>query len=157
MRAVNKGKKQDLDFVNQFIEKCVTDGINNAEDIVALANQNILEIDKKIKEVEELKKIRPKLLDVISTFNSSIISNNKSEASSLSLYNISNKNICSYICLSIKEAAISIRDLDYNLYNKLDLIFTIKQLLENKVISKHGEYLLRGDLYDLYVKDVMKQ
>ena len=76
-----KGKKVDNEFLSKFINECLNENINSSNDIVNLAKDKILSIDNKIKEVENLKLLRSKLLDVIYTFDKSyfkILQNTKS-------------------------------------------------------------------------------
>jgi hypothetical protein len=38
-----------------------------------------------------------------------------------------------------------------------DILYCIKQLIEYKVISKSGDYLLRGERFDGYLKFAMME
>jgi hypothetical protein len=154
-----KGKKCDLLFVNKFIEDCVLNNILNSEDIVKEACSQIEAIDIKIREVENLKKLRSKLSDVINTLNKT---DSKKESGPddirlLSLFKIPNPNIGATICKKIKVSPIEINNLKNINYDFSDTSFIVKQLLENKVLSKRGSYLLRGDMFDIYCKYVIQE
>ena len=139
-----KGKKSDLLFVNEFIAGCISNNILNSEDIIKEATAQIDSIDFKIKEVENLKKLRPKLADVINALDKS---DSKKESSAqdimlLSLFKIPNPNIGHSICKKIKVSPIEMNDLKKISYDFSDTSFIVKHLLENKVLYKRGNYLL---------------
>ena len=150
-----KGKRIDSEFVSSFIEKCIGNNLLSTEEMLNFARNELLNIDSKIKEVENLKKIRPKILDVICTLQSDKKLNKSEDYKVLLLFNIKDKNICRFICKSIKEKPIDINGLLSEKYNVGDINFAIKQLIELKVLYKSGNYLLRGDMFDSYVANVM--
>lgn len=154
-----KGKKIDSLFVNKYIEDCLSQNIFTAEDIVNSAAKKISDIDQKIKEVENLKKIRPKLLDVISTFNekNKKTTNNEIDYKLLKLFRISDHNIGSFICNKIKQSPIEMDQLKIKSEDFTNVCFVIKQLIESKVISKRATYLLRGDMFEHYIKHVISK
>lgn len=59
-----RGKKTNSEFISSFIEKSIADGYDSIDGILNKVNLDIKLIDQKIKEVEELKKIRCGLIDV---------------------------------------------------------------------------------------------
>ena len=59
-----RGKKVDNDFISSFIENSINDGCVSIDSILTKVNNQINDIDQKIIETENLKKIRSKLLDV---------------------------------------------------------------------------------------------
>ena len=59
-----RGKKVDSEFISNFIEESIKEGDMSLATLMLKVNCQINSIDQKIKEVEELKKIRSKLLDV---------------------------------------------------------------------------------------------
>src|SRR5271167_4071933 len=84
-----RGKKIDAEFVSEFIVDCAKRKITNPADVVKEAENEIAIIDQKIKEVEALKKVRSKLVDVISALSVEI--KDKSEdKKALSFYQLSN-------------------------------------------------------------------
>lgn len=152
-----KGKKIDSEFVTNFIEKCVSSNIFSTEEILHSAKSEISDIDNKIKEVENLKKIRSKLLDVVLTFENKTIPSKLQDYKILQLFNIKNKNICKFICDKIKDNPIELDELLKQAYSINDINFTIKQLIEHKVICKTGKYILQADMYKPYVINVMRE
>jgi len=67
-----KGKKIDNDFVVNFIEKCTAAGITDTTHICEWATSLISQIDRQIKEAEEAKIERSKILDVIEVLGKKI-------------------------------------------------------------------------------------
>ena len=149
-----KGKKVDAVFLSQFIEDCLTNNIVSNEEILKSAQDQILEIDNKIKEVENLKKKRSKLLDVILTFNSNK-KDRKEDIRILQFYKIKNHDISFLICNQIKNGEISINDLNSGNYCASDFNFCIKQLIEHKVLNLSKDILLKGSMYNLYTSQVI--
>jgi hypothetical protein len=144
-----KGKKVDQEFLSKFISNCVIDGISSSEEIAEFAKKEISKIDKQIRDVEKLKVVRSKLLDVVATFEKSPKSQNK-EAKLLPLYKIQNQNIAHFICSKIMMSKIDINDLYKSDFTKSDLVYCIKQLLEAQVLIKDGCFLSPGELFDSY-------
>lgn len=149
-----RGKKTDPEFLSNFINKCVGLNQTSQEEIVQAARLEIQDIDDKIIEVEKLKIIRSKLLDVINVFETNV-SSHKEEAKILSFFNIQHPNICKYICLFLKKESLKIDKIPTTEFPKSDLLFCIKQLQEHKVIAKTGEYVIRGTKFDDYMKFVL--
>jgi hypothetical protein len=149
-----KGKKIDTDFINDFISTCLLNNKTSSEDIVLTAKQQIQNIDNKIKEAEDLKKIRSKILDVIYTFE-------KPEKNTynkiLDLFKIQNPHIAKIILNKIKFKKINISDCQDSEYQYTDILFCIKQLLEHKVIEKDNDYYLAGELFSDYLSFVLKE
>ncbi len=149
-----RGKKADPEFLSNFINKCIGLNKTSQEDIVKTAQQQINDIDSKIIEVEKLKVIRSKLLDVINVFEKEVPSH-KEEAKILSFFNIQHPQICKYICTFLKKGSTRMDVLYVTEFSKSDIMFCIKQLQEHKVISKVGDHLIRGDKFDDYIKFVL--
>lgn len=59
-----RGRKIDNEFVSNFIDECAKQGLVTSDKILEMASEKINEIDLKIREVEDLKKYRKKLVDV---------------------------------------------------------------------------------------------
>lgn len=153
-----KGKKIDTEFLSAFITECIDNNKSSTDEIINEAKSRISSIDQKIKEVEALKVIRCKLLDVVINFEKENDASNKiRESKILSLFNIQNSNICKFICDSIKESSINIELLYGKNYSNKDIIFCIKQLLEYKVICRNNNCLSRGELFDEYLKFVLRK
>ncbi len=154
LRKIMKGKKIDSDFLSLFIEECVNNSKSSTEEIVNEARSRISEIDKKIVEVERLKTVRSKLLDVITTFEPKVKQSKSDDAKILALYNMHYSDLCKDICLKLKSAPIKISALISD--KNSNYIFCIKQLIEHKVLKKTGEILSHGEMYDLYLDKVLK-
>ena len=150
-----RGKKIDTEFLSAFIQECVTSGADSPEAIADRAKLAILKIDKEIMEVEKKKIKRSKLLDVISSFEKPDNSAKKEDAKTLIFYKISSPHICKKICDSLKEGflpEISVSDI-----NSLDTAFCIKQMIEYKILSKIGKHLIKGDMFDSYLKFILRE
>jgi hypothetical protein len=150
-----RGKKIDSEFLSNFITDCIGNGKSTTDDILLEARNQIAEIDEKIIEVERLKIIRSKLLDVVIAFGG----NNKQKSEDyklLNLFNISNIHICKFICDNLKDSAVQIEALYNHGYSIEDIIFCIKQLIEHKVVSRAGNFLLRGESFNMYTKHVLR-
>lgn len=59
-----RGRKIDNQFISSFIEKSINEGNISLNSLMSKVDSEITKIDEKIKEAENLKKIRCKLLDV---------------------------------------------------------------------------------------------
>ncbi len=149
-----KGKKTDPIFVASFIQESVLAGAETTDQIVVRAKQMIIEIDEQIKAVEVSKKIRTKLLDVISSFEN--VKKDKSEdAKLLSFFELKYPEKCKDLCDTIKEVnflpAINHPVLNYDGDNIAEHNFCIKQLLEFEIIMKVGDQLSQGKRFDEYI------
>jgi hypothetical protein len=152
-----KGKKIDNEFVSQYISKCISNKILSSEKMIAHASDRIDEIDQKIKEVEIMKIERSKLLDIISSFKKSEKKSLSKEIETLSLYRISNHDICRSICECIlRNESVNLTMLFGTTYAAYDIIVCIKQLLEHKVISKHDNLFVKGSSFDEYYGTILK-
>lgn len=150
-----RGKRIDSEFLSNFITECISIDKNSPEEIVAEAKLKISNIDNQIKEVEELRSIRSKLLSVIETFDKTK-PNKTEEIKILAFFKIHNQKLCHFICHQIKNKNIIINDLCKNIYSKQDILFGIKQLLEQNIIVKSDNFLLKGSMFDSYMKFVLK-
>lgn len=149
-----RGKKVDNEFVSDFITNCIKSGIDTPESILAAAQTEINEIDKLIRKVEDKKKRRAKLLDVASSFEKPKV--DKSEAKVLSFFKIENPHICYFICQSLKKGPFNLNEVKSE-YQMLDIIFCVKQLIEHKIVSKSGPFLLRASEFESYMKFALKE
>lgn len=150
-----RGKRIDNEFISEFIANCIGSGINTPEEIMAAAQQHINEIDEAIKRVEKEKIRRSKLLDVIATFKTKS-EKPSSEATALPYFNMKYPNVCRFICETLKQGPVSVDKVNGD-YSPSDIIFCIKQLLEHKIISKSGPYLIRGNNFNDYMKNAFKE
>lgn len=156
-----KGKKIDTEFISQFISNCISRNIFTPENILQEALNEISFIDENIKEVENLKKRRSKLLDVVSKFDVKIASSNLDDKNILSLYEIKDHNLSKLICNSIKKYNVNMNDTiifisSFKIYSEEDIIFCIKQLLRNKIIDRQDQLLLKGQKFNDYYKYILR-
>lgn len=156
MRLMMRGKKVDTEFLGSFIMECVKLHKQSPDDFVSEAQDRINKIDAKIKEVEQLKAVRTKLLDVVEHFSTPVPKEMKSEQE-LVWYKIPHPHICKFICDSIKNSPVLIEDLQKSNFTEIDVLFCIKELLAHKVISRASGYLLRGDKYKEYTNSMFKE
>lgn len=152
-----RGRKTDSQFLSDFIARCVGSGFESSESIVGYAKTLIAGIDAEIQEVERKKIIRGKLLDVINAFEKTNKSPKAEEIKILSFFQIQNQQICKFICDHLKGGVTTIEDLCGLEFVSTDVLFCIKQLLEHKVISKSGNHLLRGEMFDEYFKFILRE
>lgn len=151
-----RGKKKDSEFLSKFITECVQSDKDSPDAIVAEAKARIARIDQQIQEVEKQKIVRSKLLDVICTFEQPAKTSPAEEIKALSFFKIQHPAICKSICDRLKQGNILIESIFNEFSPKQDVIFCIKQLLELKIMSKAGNCILRGDLFDEYCQFVFE-
>lgn len=146
-----KGKKIDTIFLSKFISECIKNNIVSSDDMIKLAKNKISSIDTQIKKIENLKILRSKLLDIVLTFEDPE-KYLKKDAMILSFYMIKNRDICEFICQSIKNNKININNLYNDRHSRIDIIFSIKRLIENKIISKENDIISKDVMFDNYYK-----
>lgn len=151
-----RGKKKDSEFLSNFITECIGNHKNSPEEIVEEAKAKILSIDSKIKEVERLKTVRSKLLDVIGTFEQPSKASSTREIKALSFFKIQYPSICKHICDTLKTCNVNI-DWLYAKFTPQDVIFCVKQLTEMKIIYKTGDCLFRGEMFEDYLKFILQE
>lgn len=151
-----KGKKVDSEFVSQFISECISHNILSLDDMAVRARNRIEAIDEKIKEAESLKSERSKLLDIVLSFQKPEKKTKIEDTKLLSLYKIKHHNICRFICDSLKDSPADLGVLVNGPHEGSAIVFCIKQLLENKVIIRNGNFFCRGALFDEYCVNVLK-
>lgn len=151
-----KGKKVDNEFLSNFISEAVQLGLITPEEISTYAKSLIQNIDEEIKNVEKRKVFRSKLIDVVNTFDKTK-SSKLEEVKILSFFKIQNIPICKAICHKVKNEVTTIEELSEMSYPVPDILFCIKQLIEHKIISKSGAHILRGEMFEEYLKFVLKE
>jgi len=145
-----KGKKSDPEFVSSFIQESINKGFCNSNEIVDRARKLISKIDEDIIIAENGKKIRSKLLDVINTFDS--LKKSKSEESDyLQFFDLKYPNICKMICDMIKSSSNTLK-MQYMGKDIYEYNFSIKQLLEAKILSGNKDNLICGERFNEYIK-----
>ena len=60
-----KGKKADTEFISIFMENCLVKGINSSSEMVSSAKARMEEIDTELRKIDDLKKERSGLVDVV--------------------------------------------------------------------------------------------
>lgn len=152
-----RGKKTDPLFLSNFISECVNKGITSTDDMAKRAQTLIASIDTEIKKVEAKKAIRSKLLDVLDTFSKPDKAKRHEEARLLPFFNIRYPEICKFICDNVNSKISKIEEIVDIEYNSLNAMFCIKQLIKHKVLYRVGDSILRGPMFDDYIKFVLKE
>lgn len=149
-----KGKKVDNAFVSNFISESVANGKVTTNEIVARAQDQISEIDQKIIEVENLKKIRSKLLDVVITFDRNHRSGHQLDEVLIKFHRVKDKRMAQRICdnifrynnvVEIKQAFPSVEE-----------IYCVKQLLEFNILQRAEETIKAGENFPAF-KSFLKE
>lgn len=148
-----KGKKYNSDFVSSFIEDCLIKNISSSEDILLIAEKEILEINNKIIEIEKLKQRRSKLLDVVDTFKKP--TNNKTDRIYLKLFSIQNRKLSKIICNLVSENPLNIKQVANISDDVKEINFCIKQLIENKILKYEKDFIIKADFFDDYVSFII--
>ncbi len=150
-----RGKKADSEFLSEFISKCIRSGMETPAEIASHARDLIQEIDEEIKRVEKRKVIRSKLLDVVSAFDKPTKSHKADEIRALAFFKIQKPVVCKYICDTLKKSPAGVEG--FTNHPVEDIMFGLKQLLEAKVISRSSNVFLRGEMFDEYLKFVLRE
>jgi hypothetical protein len=151
-----RGKKIDKEFISEFINGCVTAGLETTEQIVAQAKKNIASIDREIQEISEKKKLRSKYLDVIITFEKTV--KDKSEdAKLLPFFDMQYLDECKKICILLKASkGLSIDCVTHGISNDVT-VFCFKQMIERKIIDRVIDQLVPGERFEEYWKLVLRE
>lgn len=148
-----RGKKSDSAFVTVYIQESVLAGCNNPITIADRAKKRIQEIDEQIRKVEELKLERSKLLDVVFSFEK-VEKNKTGEARVLSFFKLNYPDICKFLCQIIQNGPIDIGSNFQSLGSgdpNPHMKFSIKQMIECRILSRVGDTVIRGDRFDEYM------
>lgn len=154
-----RGKKSDQAFVAEFIAEAIKHGIETPDEIIRDAKKKIEQIDKEIREIEAKKVVRSKLLDVILTFEKQVKSTSEN-ASLLPFFRLEYPRMCKFICDVVKKGPIEIGEKFQALgsgESDPTMRFSIKQLLECKVLSRAGNQVNRGERFDEYISFVLRE
>jgi hypothetical protein len=155
-----KGKRIDRDFLNSFMNECLNNGISSSQDMARIAKEKIDLIDVRIKEIENLKNIRCKLLDVVSSFDNKEKHVSGKDQKTLLFYKITNigisKNICKMLIDNNDELPLKI--LENNIKKpKHDVYFCVKQMIDIGILNRHDDFLKKGNLFNEYFAFVGKR
>jgi len=154
-----RGKKSDQAFVAEFIAEAVQHGIETPEEIIRDAKKKIEQIDQEIKAIEAKKILRSKLLDVILTFEKQV-KNTSGDASLLPFFKLEYPGMCKFICEIVRKKPIDIGENFQALgsgENDPTMRFSIKQLLECKVLNRVDNQVSRGERFDEYMTFVLRE
>ena len=155
-----KGKKTDPIFIASFIQESVLDGAETPDQIVERAKLMIIEIDEQIKAVEESKKKRTKLLDVINSFES-VKKDRAGDSKLLPFFELKYPEKCKNLCDIIKKInflpAINHPVLKYDHDHIAEHNFCIKQLILFDILIKTGDQISQGDRFDEYMNFVLQE
>lgn len=149
-----RGKKSDPKFISKYISTLVAGGITSSDDILQAAKDEVSSIDSKIKEMEDLKVRRTKLLDVISSFEKKSLPQDNGR--SLPLYTLEYPQLCKLICDTVavkNNVSVGEWEVDQN----STFIFCLKQLLTHKILSRCDDTISRGERFEEYAKLVLHQ
>lgn len=154
-----RGKKSDQAFVAKFISEAVQRGIETPEEIIQDAKKKIAQIEEEIRAIEAKKILRSKLLDVVLMFEKQT-KETSNDAKLLSFFKLDYPHHCKLICEWVKSKPIDIGEKFQVLgsgENDPHMKYSIKQLLECKVLSRNGNQVTRGDRYDEYMTFVLRE
>lgn len=154
-----RGKKSDREFVAEFISEAIQKGIETPDEIVREAKKQIEQIEEEIKAVEAKKILRSKLLDVILTFEKQAKETSQ-DARMLSFFKLDYPHSCKYICDIVKNKPIEIGEkLQFLGSSDPDphMKYSVKQLLECRVLNRVGNQLMRGERFDEYITFVLRE
>lgn len=154
-----RGKKTDPAFISQFIQESVQLGFETPDQIVQRAKDSINQIDEEIRATEIKKLTRSKLLDVISSFEKPT-KDKVEEAKLLSLFGLEYPRMCKFICEIVTKGPIQVSEKLQPLGSgdpDPTMKFSIKQMLERKILVRTGNTITQGERFDEYLKFVMGQ
>lgn len=151
-----RGKKIDTEFVAEYISTCAQQGKTSPEDIVTQAELEVQIIDNKIKEVESLKKIRSKLIDVIFSLNNKN-EDKSSEITILDFYKVKNFVLALSLCSLVEKSSKNIDVFKNAFPTKEDTLFVVKELLEISVLKRSGKNIEKGQLFNDFVSYAKKR
>lgn len=133
-----RGKSIDKDFVTSFIQECAGQGKGSPEEICEEAIHRMNEIDKQLK-------LRIKLADVLSFFNHKKKATVSVPEQKLPSYEDVDKRFARAICELARSGMFSFQsivcsnDLQHFFRSNEETIYTLKKLVEMKVINSDAE------------------
>lgn len=154
-----RGKLADNSFVSSFIAKCVAKGKASHTQVCEEASLKIKEIDEKLAEVQELKKERSNLTDVVNMFGG--LTQERQQKIAEKSYAVGTldedfaQNICDIIDESEDEAT-SLDELVETLgeENRTKIYHTVKELGKMRVVSRNEDKdFVRGNSWNDFYKD----
>lgn len=143
-----KGKKVDNDFVSTFISESCAVGKTTTNEVVASALEQIKNIDQKIAEVEHLKKIRSKLLDVVIIFDRNHRVGPQIDQVLINFHRVKDKKIAKMICEKIFNYS-EMSEIK-KAFSADEEIYCLKQLLEFNILQKYEEKIKAGENFSAF-------
>lgn len=150
-----RGKKINTEFVVNYIASMATKGHVSPEQIVAQANQDIKDIDEKIKEAELVKKFRSGLVDVVETL-APTVEDNSEEVTILNFYKVKNFAMAISICDLIVSGVVNLDTIKKSQKGD-DVLFIMKELLEISVLKRNGKNIEKGKIFDEFLSYAKKR
>lgn len=149
-----KGKKVDNSFVSEYISESCANGKCTPDEIVASAFQKICEIDEKLIEAENLKKMRSKLKDVIIVFDRNRQVGPQLDGVLINFYRVKDKKLAQSICDKIFSYSnvFEIR----KAFPSTEEISCVKQLLEFNILQRFEETIKAGENFPAF-KSFLKE
>lgn len=142
-----RGKKVDINFVSDYISHCAKDNVVGTNAITEKVLEEISQIDAQIKAVEELKRRRSKLLDVITTLNKE--TKNKSGSEVIEFFRLSSISVSANIINMMKGRALSLDTFEDYPEKEQDKIFlAIKEMLKIGILVRSDDDIKAGDRFD---------
>lgn len=151
-----KGKKTDMEFVADFIQAAAQEGIESSHKIVSKAENLIAQIDQEIKAMEERKKLRSKLLDVVSVLQEKVEINNSEEIRLLSFYDFKYPPLCQEICQILKQQNVFNHQSSYKGYDT-EIKFCVKQLTVAKILAYQNGQFIKGEKFEDYLQFTLSE
>ena len=126
-----KGKKADTNFIADFVSSSAKQGIITPIDIVKRAQSEIEAIDNQLKKINDLKKKRSKLIDVVMSFKYGT-KDNAEEKELLQFHQITNLSLAASLCKSLP--ILDKVEFFTEVLGK-DALFIVKQLCSLKILK----------------------
>jgi hypothetical protein len=143
-----KGKKVDNSFVSEYISESCANGKCTPDEIVKSALAKVCEIDEKIIEVENLKKLRSKLKDVIIVFNRNQQAGPQLDSVLINFYRMKDKKLAQLICDKIFSYS-NVSEIR-KAFPSTEEIFCVKQLLEFNILQRFEETIKAGENFPAF-------
>ena len=152
-----RGKTVDVDFMAKFIQECCESNKTSSQDIALEAKSQINEIDIQIKNIENLKSKRSKLINVV---NFLVVDESESDKeASFAKNNALTLEFSKEICALIeKSGEVTVSEMLTSLgeSNKGRIFLAIKRLSEMGVVSRNAQSkaVIQGPQWRTVIQDV---
>lgn len=149
-----KGKKVDNLFVSDFISNCCETGRVTVDQIAESAKAQMDEIDQKIAEVEDLKKYRSKLLDVLIVFDRNHRHGPQIDQVLVNFHRVKDKRMARTLCEKIFSYS-NVHEIK-KAFPSTEEIHCVKQLLEFNILQRIEETIKAGENFPAF-KNFLKE